>query len=609
MNASCDVKKIMNGLKYLLLICGLIMAENVWAQTTLISPTGDGGFENGTNFAANGWTAINHTTNTWSVGTVSTAFAGSNAAFVSNNGGTTWAYTTTSIQTSHFYRDITVPAGETNISLSFQWKGNGESGWDRLLVYTAPTSVAPVAGTPAANSTTLTGATLVHTQPSFTQAAYTTATISLPASLAGTTFRLIFTWQNDESGGASPGVSVDNISLTSAVPATYTWIATTGTAAWNTASSWSPSRTTPNSSDILNFSNGGSSVVQTASGAVGGTIVFTNNTTANFQPTAVNTLTLNSLTIPSGSSMFLNGTTAQTLAFNSGAVNTIGGRLEVSGAAHSVSFANSVTTVASTGTLAAGGATAATLTGTTTTLLINGTYEHKYTTVSGTLPSATWSDGSNCNIIGYTGTVTAHPSYAQSFWNFTWNCPSQTAAITGSISGSWIVRNNLNLISTGSSGTFTNSGTSTYVIKNIVMSGGTFNLASSTATYNITGDFTKTAGTMTPTGNCVFNFSGSAAQNISINALVANPATWRFSNANGVTITGTGSFPAAFPIGNGTNGGVRISTTAANPISFAGTITNGFAYNAALSTLLTMTLQVVAQLELQNFQQVTVLLV
>jgi hypothetical protein len=207
-------------LVFLIMVMGSSVSS--YGQTTLISPTGDGGFETGATFALNNWIPVNAATNTWQVGAASTAFAGSNAAFVSNNAGTTWAYTTTTSQTSHFYRDIAVPAGETNISLSFQWKGNGESGWDRLLIYTAPTTITPVAGTPAANSTILTGATLVYTQPSFAQSSYINATLNLPASLAGTTFRLIFTWQNDGSGGVSPGISLDDISLTSAIPINYT---------------------------------------------------------------------------------------------------------------------------------------------------------------------------------------------------------------------------------------------------------------------------------------------------------------------------------------------------------------------------------------------------
>jgi hypothetical protein len=139
-------------------VLSVAISSNVYA-TTLINPTGAGGFELGSTFAANGWTVVNDTANTWQVGAASTPYAGSNAAFISNDGGTTNAYTNTSYATSHFYRDVTVPSGEVSITLSFYWKGNGESGWDRLLIYTAPTTVTPVAGIPASNSTTITDAT------------------------------------------------------------------------------------------------------------------------------------------------------------------------------------------------------------------------------------------------------------------------------------------------------------------------------------------------------------------------------------------------------------------------------------------------------------------
>ena len=562
-------------------LLALLTGVGLKGQTTLISPTGDGGFETGSTFSANGWTAVNDATNKWIVGTVSTPSSGANTAFISNDNGTTNAYTNTATQVSYFYRDVTIPAGESKITLSFKWKNTGESSFDRIFVFTGPTTLTPVA-----NSTTLTGGTDVTGTTTYlsVQSAYQTATYTLPASLAGTTFRLIFGWRNDASGGGPLPGTVDDISLTSAVPSTYSWVATTGSASWATAASWSPVRTTPDASDILQFNAGGSSTVTSIPTQTVGHVVFSNNTTANFQSTTTaGTLTMGKLTVPSGSTLMSNGTgVILTLAFSAGAINPIGGRLEINnGVANAINFTNSVTTV--TGTFALGGTTAATVTSSATTLLMNGTYEHKYTTISGTLPTATWADGSNCNIIGYTSTVTAHPSYAQSFWNFTWNCPAQTAAVTGSISGSWIVRNNLTLTATNT-GSFTNSGTSTYAIKNIIMSGGTFNLGSSTATYTITGDFTKTGGTMTPTGACVFNFAGTAAQALSLEALAANTATWRFSNALGVTITGTGAFPTSFPIGNGTSGGVRISTTAA-PLTFAGTITNGFAYNALGSTL------------------------
>jgi hypothetical protein len=565
-----------------------------WGQTTLISPTGDGGFETGTTFAANGWTAVNSSTDSWIVGTTPGTSAGTNCAFISSTPSTTqtWTYSQNSV-VQHLYKDVTIPVGESVVNLTFKWKVGGEgtttSDWDNLKVFWGTTSSLgiPTANTAISSTYQISGNGAISGMYKLSSASYSSSTIAL-TGIPGTTYRLVFSWKTDGTDIANPPAAIDEISLTSSAPSSYTWNATSGSASWATATNWTPSRTTPVATDILNFSNGGSSTVTNVPTQTVGNIVFSNNTAANFQAGSTATLTSGGLTIPSGSTLMSNGTTAVlSIAFSSGAVNTIGGRLEISNTgtiANGISFTNSVTTISSTGTLAAGGITSATITGTSTTLIINGTYEHKYTTTTGTIPTATWADGSNCNIIGYT-TNTTHPSYAQSFWNFSWNCPNQTATVTGSISGTWAVRNNLNLISTGT-GSYTNSGTGAHAIKNIIMSGGIFNLASSTATYNISGDFTKTAGTMTPTGSCVFNFSNTTtAQNLTLDNLVVNPATWRFSNPLGVTITGTGSFPTAFPIGNGTSGGLRISTNAANPITFAGTITNGFNYNAASSTL------------------------
>lgn len=184
---------------------------------TLIDPTGDGGFETGATFALNGWTTVNAASNYWLCGNLAPAYAGARGAHISQTGAA-YDYINNAIRTSHFYRDVNIPTGATAITLSFYWKGNGESNWDRMLVYTAPNTVTPVANSPASNSTAIAGATLVWTQVTFPQAAYTLATIALPDGLAGTTVRIIFTWQNDASLGTSPGAAVDNISLTYTPP-------------------------------------------------------------------------------------------------------------------------------------------------------------------------------------------------------------------------------------------------------------------------------------------------------------------------------------------------------------------------------------------------------
>jgi hypothetical protein len=186
----------------------------------LIDPNGAGGFELGSTFAANGWTAVNAATNEWSVGTATFA-TGANSAYISNTAGATYAYSNTTAAVSHFYRDVTVPAGQGKITLTFKLKGDGDlsSGtyYDKLMVYTAPTTFTPVNTAPASSGTALAGATLAYAQAANYGAAYTTVTVSLPAALAGTTFRLIFTWHNDGSTGTVPA-SVDDIALTAVAP-------------------------------------------------------------------------------------------------------------------------------------------------------------------------------------------------------------------------------------------------------------------------------------------------------------------------------------------------------------------------------------------------------
>jgi subtilisin-like proprotein convertase family protein len=196
--------------KTALLFLSVLLALGIQAQTVLLNPAGDGGFENGSDFTSNGWTLVNHTTNQWYVGAPGMN-SGASGAYISSDGGVTNGYTNTISQTSHFYRDIALPSGK-NIVVRFDWRGSGESSYDRLLVYIAPTSVTPVAGVPASSSTVLTGATLLgmyNLQTTW----QLNATIPVGNSYSGSTMRFIFCWQNDGSGGTQPPISIDNISL------------------------------------------------------------------------------------------------------------------------------------------------------------------------------------------------------------------------------------------------------------------------------------------------------------------------------------------------------------------------------------------------------------
>ena len=98
------------------------------AQTTIVAASGDGGFESGSTFAANGWTTVNSSTDAWALGNITSpgVDVGARSAFVSSTAGTTWAYSQFST-VQHLYRDFTpTTAGETLALLSFKWKVGGE---------------------------------------------------------------------------------------------------------------------------------------------------------------------------------------------------------------------------------------------------------------------------------------------------------------------------------------------------------------------------------------------------------------------------------------------------------------------------------------------------
>jgi hypothetical protein len=156
-----------------------------------------------------------------------------------------------------------------------------------------------------------------------------------------------------------------------------------------------------------------------------------------------------------------------------------------------------------------------------------GTYQHNYTTTAGTIPNATWNNGSTCEIMGYTSNSTS-PSGLQTFHHFTWNCPSQSSVI--SLNGGLTnVNGTFNIVSTGSeelrlatngstlnAGGFSQTGgiftmsagssqTSTLNVSgNFSLSGGTFSVVNgsgSTGNINLSGNYSHTGGTLTHGGN------------------------------------------------------------------------------------------------------------
>ncbi len=394
--------------------------------------------------------------------------------------------------------------------------------------------------------------------------------------------------------------------------ATYSWTGATNFT-FTVPTNWSPARYTPDPSDVLQFNNGITDAIFGVPAQTISRLSVTGNTTVMLQSSAAVSLTIASdnnastdeLSIASGSTLLLNGsaltTSSLTLAFSgTGATANISGTLEAFGLVtfggnNFLNFANAVTTVSATGTLAAGGTqtTSAIAGNTAANLIINGTFNYKYSSTSNpAMPVATWAAGSTTIISGF-NTATGGPNGGmnQTFSNFTYDCKSQTSNTNWSGTGPLIVTGTFSMASTGT-GTLQFSSTQgyTYQVGNYTQTGGTLNLNSGTATaaptLGISGTFNQIAGTLTSTGAStggnvpVLHFNGTAAQNVSFyNAAPAGPITYRISNPNGISLSGSGTLLSTFNLNN--NGGIRISTTAAIPVN----TTLTFSYSATGTTL------------------------
>ncbi|RZJ65381.1 MAG: T9SS type A sorting domain-containing protein [Flavobacterium sp.] len=204
----------LSGKLYLTLVL-MLLTISAGAQT-LISPTGDGGFETGATFAANNWSVANEANNLnrlWQIGTGQAGYTGTRAAFIGNS--STTVGSATAARAVHLYRSISVPAGAVNIQLSFKYKqATADYSFSTFYDYiTVSTSAAtPVGGTASG------GAIQFGPYPTVAVSTFTTQSVTLPNSLAGTTTNLIFTFFADSATPHAYG-AIDDVSLTYQIPA------------------------------------------------------------------------------------------------------------------------------------------------------------------------------------------------------------------------------------------------------------------------------------------------------------------------------------------------------------------------------------------------------
>ncbi len=173
--------------------------------TTTASPTFfSEDWESGTN----GWTIVDDpaTVNQWEVGTAAYN-SGTQGAYISFNGGTNNQYDNTDEGQCHIYKAFTSPSDvSAGVTLRWDWKAVGESGWDNMKVYIAASGTTPVAGSDVSSMYRI-GMYYAGAGSYMT----TTASVGSYVSSANTEYVLIFSWKNDNSGGSNPPAAIDNI--------------------------------------------------------------------------------------------------------------------------------------------------------------------------------------------------------------------------------------------------------------------------------------------------------------------------------------------------------------------------------------------------------------
>ncbi|MBO4875011.1 MAG: choice-of-anchor J domain-containing protein [Bacteroidales bacterium] len=167
----------------------------------------------------NNWVLINgEQTNKWYIGTVSSNSG--NGLYISNDNGTTNAYTTGSLAFAYAYRTISMGTGDYVIS--YDWKAQGESQYyDFIRVWLAPASFAFTPGQAPAGGTSVynynsgnnpSGWISLDESHGLNQSS-SWQSQSLTASVSAGTYNLVFMWANDGSDGSQPPASIDNISV------------------------------------------------------------------------------------------------------------------------------------------------------------------------------------------------------------------------------------------------------------------------------------------------------------------------------------------------------------------------------------------------------------
>ncbi|MDY6372179.1 MAG: choice-of-anchor J domain-containing protein, partial [Bacteroidales bacterium] len=193
------------------------------------------------------WQFITGNANPWTIGSA-TANGGTQSLYISNDGGTSNAYTVSTATINFAARNFDLAEGE--YALSFDWKAAGESNYDFIRVFVCHDSVTPDASLiPSSSIATATPAgwqDVVGGKLNLQGTNWQNANGTFNIAEAGL-YKVVFMWRNDASGGTQPPAAIDNVTLAalacpapvnlvvdslSSTSATLRWSATGEETAW-----------------------------------------------------------------------------------------------------------------------------------------------------------------------------------------------------------------------------------------------------------------------------------------------------------------------------------------------------------------------------------------
>jgi len=227
-------------------------------------------------------------------------------------------------------------AGNTSVDLSWA----PATGADGYIILLRQGAAAPTTDPADASYYTI-GSTLGNG----TVAAYITSGATTAKTISGLnggttyTFKILSVNSDGVNAGTYNYFTVSAPTASASTPTvTYTWNQTE-TASWTTASNWTPTRTSPDLSDILQFNSGGSIVVTDVPTQTIAQLSVTNNTTLELKSTAASTLTIGGASgtdfgLDAGSALNINQSNAIVIALATGTTGSISGNMSVSGGGH-----------------------------------------------------------------------------------------------------------------------------------------------------------------------------------------------------------------------------------------------------------------------------------